>query len=202
MADRGAAQTLPQTFPARLGAKATDATQGWHGGLGDPKREACAPGVWRKSSGAAAQTAPRPLPVTHESPGLSRCLKRTDLAPVSPEPRHHYCPRARPQLTGRGRLDAGAGCARGEAPAVLKLGLGQLGLLRPPGRRASSPPPSPEPASRVVMSGAADPGGGTGAGRRGPPSSCGPETLAKFKGAQVSRWRHRSPPLLCFPAFS
>lgn len=89
--------------------------------LGDTKGEVCTPEVWRRSSRAVARTTPQLLPVSHGSPGLSRLLKRADRSPVILEPRRHRSPWARPQLTGRRRLDTVAGCVWGEAPAVLKL---------------------------------------------------------------------------------
>lgn len=141
VAGRGSALTLPKSFPARFGAKGDECHPGvarWPWG---PKGEVCAPEVWRRSNGAAAWTVPRPLPDNHGSPGLSRCLKRTERSPDTPEPRHHRSPRARPQLTGCRRLDAVTGCARGEAPAVLKF---WAGTARPP---PPSGPPSLLPAA-------------------------------------------------------
>lgn len=122
-----------------------------------PRAAVCAPVVCRRSVGAPARTATRPLPARHQLWSLSRSQKRTGRAPVSPEPRHHRGPRARPQLTGRGRPDARA--ARGEAPAVLKLGAGTAASSASPAGPPPRGPLLPEPASWAVMSGAAEPRG-------------------------------------------
>lgn len=167
--------------------------------LGGTKGKVCAPEIWRRSNGAAVRTAPQPFPVKHGSPGLSRFLKRADCSPVILEPRRHRSPWSRPQLTGHGRLDTVAGCAWGEAPAVLKIGAGT----------ARRPPPSGLPSllpaalsrarlpARDVRSRRSR---GRDHGRPGTPLPlAGPSsgTLQSSRELEVSCWDHRCSSHLC-----
>lgn len=137
---KGTALTPPQTFPARPGAQG----EGRYPGVGRrnsgsrasaPRREVCAPVIWRRKSGFS--TGRGPLSASRQIAGDPLSPVRT--GPVPPLPRRTLpgapptCARgsgARSPLTGRWRLDRpmGWGARRGRR-AVWKL---WAGTARPP----------------------------------------------------------------------
>lgn len=107
-----------------------NATQGWQGGLGGHQREGLRHRNLEKEQRDCRTNRTPTLPRQARIPWPVPIPKEGTLLPVIPEPRRHRSPLSRPQLTGHGRLDTVAGCAWGEAPAVLKLGAGTA--RRPP----------------------------------------------------------------------
>ncbi|XP_008828205.1 nascent polypeptide-associated complex subunit alpha, muscle-specific form-like [Nannospalax galili] len=158
------------------------------GGAGSSRAERRAlhrGGVQKKYRGcpAAGDSAPPCPPPTPEPVPVPKENRPRPLHPGTPtSPWHRGAP-----PTHRARASGRTGCARGEAPAVLKLGAGTAASSASP---AGPPPRGPllsEPASRAVMSGAAEPRGRDRGAPQGtpPPHSLHPAPCGKFKAESV-----------------
>lgn len=190
------------------GGKVESGIQGGPGAGGKPARVRSGGGTVDFPQGRGPSLPPTPI----AGISLRRVLAgaRAPCCPGSrcperPPPRPARGSRARPRLTGRGRLDrpTGWGARRGRR-AVLKL---WAGTARSPSSLSLAPsllptfPSFPDPASRGVMSGAGraegegprEAGGGPGRGRPEPGSDPSPspppcDPLGQFGAELVAGW--------------